>query len=227
MDRARELEGVASTQVMQTPKTSPNLPLGTAAFWINGIFWLVVGELYRHYFVTGTNVSRVTPPAPPSPWWQVMISVPIWVILISIVVGLVAAYWNYLFWMFRWWVPYTIDALLAPKTFRSELLGLSKMLKRLATSKGRLPTPQESAEIAQSYYNSRYSAHVMCARKKLRKVPVVQNSPLLDQWFKLIPMGADDVQMVGEYLEQLAWLVPNDVLPLTRPAIGEDWHYQP
>jgi hypothetical protein len=67
----------------------------------------------------------------------------------------------------------------------------------------------------------------MCARKKLRKVPVVQNSPLLDQWFKLIPMGADDVQMVGEYLEQLAWLVPNDVLPLTRPAIGEDWHYQP
>jgi hypothetical protein len=218
---------------MQTPKTSPNLPLGTVGFWAGGIFWLMFGEALEiiHRRLFGSDVTSSSAPLmsdPSGSWWNATVAVPLWVVLAAFLTGLLFAYWGVVYWSIRWWIPHKLEGMLAPSTFREELLGLARVTLTFANSRGRNPSSEESLAAALSYL-AIYQDHVLCARAKLRKLPSVgQDHPLMNRWANMgVLMTTDDVRTTGEFLEQLAWLVPSDVLPLTRPAIGEKWTYDP
>jgi hypothetical protein len=116
-----------------------------------------------------------------------------------------------------------VDGFFAPRTFRNELFRLSRSINGLANSKGSKPSPDEEMAIIERF-GRELSPHVMSAKVKLRTIPeTYQNNPLMQRLTKILPMRIDDLKATASLLAELATLVPDDVPPLPRPAIGESW----
>ena len=67
----------------------------------------------------------------------------------------------------------------------------------------------------------------MMVRKKAEQLKEIgANHYLTSEWLRIFPFNAEHVARIGQLMEQVALMVPNDVLPLERPAIGETWDYK-
>lgn len=207
----------------------PNYKRALFAFFAGGAFWYGVGHAADAVFFPqskGVVIPQHSGPSYSGPWWGYPISFPLWVGLAALVAGLLAAYWGILAWFFGVWLPYTITGLAYPKTLKAEMKQLSRVLLRLSSSKGSKPSAEESFKIAETYAH-KYGAHVYSIKHRLRRVPTVtQQHPLMAEWTSIIPLTHIHVRRIGQILEELTPMVPEDIGALTRPPFGEKWQYE-